>query len=158
MQDSTEVRLEKLEKELAKTKAELYKMRRRSPWFLRNGFLVVGILALALMFLNSGRPAQARKGATVHRETGAKRFVVVDEKGKPRAILGMNKDGPGLALLDEKGNVRASMGLTEVGPVIALLDEGGKSLAVLKATTDGTGLALLDEGGKGRVLAPYDTP
>jgi len=158
MNDSTEVRLENLERELALTKAELCRMRRHSPWLVRGGFLVVGFLALTLMFLNSGGPAQARKSPTAHRETGAKRFVVVDEKGRPRAILGMNKDGPGVALLDEKGNVRASMGLTEVGPVIALLDEGGKSLAVLKATTDGTGLALLDEGGKGRVLAPYDTP
>ena len=85
---------------------------------------MIGLLALALMLLSSGPPAQARKGATVHRETGAKRFVVVDEKGKIRAILGMNKAGPELALLDENGNVRGSMGLTEGRPVIALFDEG----------------------------------
>jgi hypothetical protein len=158
MSDSTEVRLENLERELAETKAELCRVRRRSLWLLRGGFLVAGLLALAWMFMDAGRPAQARRSATVHRETGAKRFVLVDEKGKPRAILGMNKDGPGLALLDEKGNVRVSLGLTEVGPVLALLDEEGRSRAVLRVTKEGPGLALLDENGKGRVLAPYDTP
>ena len=75
---------------------------------LRGVVLMAVFLALAWMFMDAGRPAQARGGAVVHRETGAKRFVLVDEKGKSRAILGMNKDGPGLALLDEKGNVRVS--------------------------------------------------
>jgi hypothetical protein len=158
MKGSTEIRLERLEKELAGAKAELCRMKRRNLLLLRGGVLVVGILILAWMFMDTGRPVQARGGATVHRETGAKRFVLVDEKSKPRAILGMNKEGPGLALLDAKGQVRASMGLTEVGPVLALLDEEGHSRAILRVTKEGPGLALLDENGKGRTFTPYDNP
>ncbi len=162
MQDATEVRLEKLERGLAEATAELSRLRQRNRRLLRGGFLVAGLVALAFILLDTGRPVQARKGATtahtVHKESGAKRFVVVDDKGKPRAILGMNQEGPGLALLDEKGNVRASLGLTEAGPVLALLDEEGRSRAVLRATKEGPGLALLDENGKGRVLTPYETP
>jgi hypothetical protein len=157
MKESTDNRLKRLEKELARTKAELFRMSRRHLWLLRSGLLMAGILALVLMLMDTGRPVQARGGATAHRETRAKGFVLVDEKGKPRAILGMNKEGPGLALLDEKGQARATMGLTEVGPVLALLGEGN-SRAILRMTKEGPGLALLDENGKGRVLTPSDNP
>jgi len=158
MKESTEVRLANLERELAETRVALCRGKRRRLLLLRAGVLLAGLLALAWIFMDAGRPVQAKGGASVHRETGAKRFVLVDEKGKPRAVLGMNKDGPGLALLDEKGNVRASLGLTEIGPVLALLDEEGRSRAVLRASREGPGLALLDENGKGRVLTPYDNP
>jgi hypothetical protein len=158
MRTSTEIRLARLEKELTRTKAELGKLKRRNLLLLRGGVLVVGLAILAWMCLDAGRPVQARRSAAAHREIGAKRFVLVDKKGKPRAILGMNKEGPGLALLDAKGNVRASLGLTEAGPVLALLDEEGRSRAVLRATGEGSGLALLDENGKGRILTPYDNP
>ena len=158
MKKSTEVRLASLEREFTQTKAELLRMRRHNRRLLRGVVLMAAFLALAWMFMDAGRPALARGGAVVHRETGAKRFVLVDEKGKPRAILGMNQEGPGLAFLDEKGKVHASMGLTEAGPVLALLDEEGHSRAILRATREGSGLALLDENGKGRVLTPYDNP
>ncbi len=158
MKESTEVRLESLERELTQTKAAVFRMRRHNLCILRAVILMVVLLALAWMFMDTGRPAQARGGAVVHRETGAKRFVLVDEKGKSRAILGMNKDGPGLALLDEKGNVRVSMGLTEVGPVLALLDGAGHSRAILRVTKEGPGLALLDENGQGKVFTSNDNP
>jgi hypothetical protein len=86
MRKSTDIRLESLERELAQTKAELCRMRRPNLWLLRSGVLMAGILVLAWMFMDTGRPALARGGATVHRETRAKSFVLVDEKGKPRAI------------------------------------------------------------------------
>ncbi len=158
MKESAEILLERLAKELAQTKAELCRMKRRNLLLLRAGVLVAGVVALVWLFMDLGGPAQARGGGTVHREMGAKRFVLVDGKGKPRAILGMNKEGPGLALLDEKGNARASLGLTEVGPVLALLGEGGNSRAILRVTKEGPGLALLNENGKGRVLTPEDNP
>jgi hypothetical protein len=158
MKEYTDIRLNSLERDLAQTKSELCAMRRRNLLLLRGGVLMAAILALAWMFIDTGRPVQARGGASVHRETRAKRFVLVDEKGKPRAILGMNKEGPGLALPDENGKVRASIGVTGVGPVIALLDEGGNSRAVLRATTEGPGLALLHENGSGRVLTSFDNP
>jgi hypothetical protein len=158
MKASIEIRLERLERELDQTKAKLDRMKRCNLLLLRGGALVAGLTILAWISMDAGRPVQARGGATVHRETAAKRFVLVDKKGKPRAVLGMNKEGPGLALLDEKGQVRASLGLTEAGPVLALLDEAGRSRAILRATREGSGLALLDENGKGRILTPYDNP
>ena len=158
MNESSALRLENLERELADTKAELGRMKRRYLYWLGSVILAAGLLVLTLAYADAGRQAQARGAPAVHREDRAKRFVLVDDKGSPRAILGMNKDGPGLAFLDGNGSVWASLGLTEVGPVLALLGGTGNTRAVLRVTREGPGLALLDENGRGKVLAPEEVP
>jgi hypothetical protein len=77
MNKSTEDRLENVERELAETKTELWRVKNRNLWLLRGGVLMVGVLALVWILMDTGSPVQARGGATVHREMGAKRFVIV---------------------------------------------------------------------------------
>jgi hypothetical protein len=41
----------------------------------------------------------------------AKAFILVDEEGKERAFLRVDKDGAGLTLHDENGKPRAALGV-----------------------------------------------
>ena len=92
--------------------------------------------------------AQLARAAT--EEVIARQFVLVDDKGKTRAVLGMSKTGPSLALYDENGKFRATLNVTEDGPALGLLDEKGKPRAGLAVTKDGPQLSLFDENSKNR--------
>ena len=74
MKDSTEVRLENLERELADTKAELRRVKCRNLWLLGGGVLTAGLLAW--VFMDAGHPVQAQGEATVQQEIRAKKFAV----------------------------------------------------------------------------------
>lgn len=150
MKESTEVRLENLERELALTKAELCRVRRRNLWLLGGGVLMAGLLALPWMFMDTGRIAQAQGDATVHQVIRANKFVVVDGRGTLQAFLSMDTDGPILALMDGKGTPRANLGVTKKGVVLSLRDERDKAGVSLYITKEGTGLTLLDERGTPR--------
>ena len=93
---TTEERMEKLERELARAK-------RRNRW-LAVVLLTIGATALAVTALSAPSipTALAEAGGPVN-EVRASRFVLVDETGKTRAGLAVDKDGPGLGLVDEKG-------------------------------------------------------
>ena len=139
----TEKRLEKLERELLAEK-------RRTRWLLAAvGLGVVGVaLAWTLATITSTAQAQgANSGPKVIRAT---QFILEDKNGKPRATLGVVKDGAGLALFDETGEPRAALTVGSDGPVLPLLDKTGKPRAVLLADKDGPGLSLNDENGKPR--------
>jgi hypothetical protein len=53
----------------------------------------------------------------------ADKFMLEDERGKPRAILAMYKGGPTLAMLDEKGRFRAILRVRKDGPVELTLND-----------------------------------
>ena len=57
-------------------------------------------------------------------------------------------------LLDEKGKLRAGVALDKDGPWLSLLDENGKRRAGLAVLKDGAGLVLYDENGKAIWSAP----
>ena len=98
MDDSTEVRLENLERQLAETKAELCRVRRRTLWLLRGGLLLIGILALAWIFKSTVHPVLAQGEATVHKEIQAKKFLLVDAGGQKRAMLSVHEDDLALTI------------------------------------------------------------
>ena len=57
----------------------------------------------------------------------ADKFMLEDERGRPRAVLTMDKGGPVLAMLDVKGHVRAMLRVRKDGPgLISLHDKTGK--------------------------------
>lgn len=57
----------------------------------------------------------------------ADRFVLEDERGRPRAVLMMDKGGPVLAMLDVKCHVRALLRVRKDGPgLVSLHDKTGK--------------------------------
>jgi len=104
----------------------------------------------------------------------AQRFELVDEKGSPRAMLGLLlHGGPGFTLYDEKGNMRATLMvlpdgspgftfsdeklvlLADRGPGLTLYDEKGKMRAGLTVLPDGGPiLELLDSSGRILFHAP----
>jgi hypothetical protein len=156
MNDSTEVRLENLERELAETKVELCRARRRNLWILGGGVLMAGLLALVWPSIESVRPVQAQGYAKVSQEIKAKKFTLVDEQGMDRATLSIEKDGsgPDLVLIDKNYHIRAILG---VGKLI-LHDEKGFSRAYLSVGKGGPSLGLLDEKGKGKIIGQFDLP
>ncbi len=84
----------------------------------------------------------------------AERFVLRDTKGNILAIMGTEASGTSLSLYDQKGKPRAWLGVTADGaPVLALFDQNGKDRAGLVLGADGTpALALLDQNGKRRAV------
>ena len=61
-------------------------------------------------------------------EVRAKKFVLVDENGKTRALLALITDGPALVLFDENGEIRADLAvsMSKAGPaLLGLYDTNG---------------------------------
>lgn len=63
-------------------------------------------------------------------ELRAYKFVLEDENGKSRAVIGVSKDGPALRLLDENGKPRVELSIWKDGPGLVLLDENGNRLPI----------------------------
>lgn len=129
---TTEERLEKLEKELAKAKRKSRLM------------LVAAVMTVAGMFLLG---AEGDQSPMVIR---AQSFAVVDQNGNALAILGLGTDGqPGLFLYDQNSHVRGGLTVAENGvSTLGIYDQNGSPRAVLGVDKNGTpGLALLDQSG-----------
>jgi len=139
----TEERLEKVERELAAT-------RRRSRWLMAALGLALGAFGLAWIFAGPAPTLQAQVGAGAERVVRANRFVLEDENGKVRALLGVTAEGPGLILHDENGKIRIVLDVAKDVPELLLLDENGEIRAGLAVAKDVPGLALKDAAGKVR--------
>ena len=139
----------------------------RMTW-LNRGLIVFIVLSLAigLTFL--------LKSSGV-KEIRANKFIVEDDNGKPRVILGLgmfmdmtelvfrdendtrrvglsvNKEGSGLTLYDKNGETRASLSLNKDGPTMLLLDQNGKIRTWLDVSKDVHNISLRDENGELRV-------
>ena len=146
---TTEERLAKVEQELAETKVQAERVKRRTRWLLTGATLVLGVGLVAWVLGPDKTLAQATAGGV--KEVHANRFVLEDENGEVRATLGMTQDGPVLYLLDENGKRRAALSMFKDGPVLVLADAAGKLRATLGILTGGPALALLDENGLPRV-------
>ncbi|MFQ3650725.1 MAG: hypothetical protein SNJ75_10350, partial [Gemmataceae bacterium] len=80
----------------------------------------------------------------------ARSFVVTDEHGAKRAVLGMAKDGVGLIFYDSKGAMEAVLGTSQEGTNLSFFQDGTRRL--LLQLKNGTPLVrLFDEKGKGGV-------
>jgi len=77
-----------------------------------------------------------------------------DKNGKPRAVLALEHDVPGLRLLDEIGNVRAELTVSGDGPALWLCGENGRVRAALALKDDVPGLGLYNTIGKSIWQAP----
>ena len=148
---TTDERFKNLEKGLASA-------RRLNRWLLAAVGLALGVWILAGTFGPTMAAAQTA-GAAVN-EVRAKRFVLVDDAGKQRALLavgGLNKpatpldeafNAASLYLYDPAGKPRAVFSATLIGPVLDLSDEEGKTRAMLTVFKEGPWLILYDENGK----------
>lgn len=86
-------------------------------------------------------------------ELEAQRFVIRDEVGRTRVVLGLVNDSPTLSFFDPKGNVLIELGLTQPprgNPYLIFLDRNSKDRLLLTVhETKGTELFFYDT--KGRV-------
>ena len=146
---TTEERVEKLEKDLARVASAL--VHRTADGRVGRGLLVICV-AIACVLAGALAPARTRAQAAGGKVVRATGFVLVDEKGRTRASLLVTEDGPGLLLQDEKGETRFFLHVGELGPGLTLFDEKGEGRAFLDVLKRVPGLTLFDEMGKGRAL------
>jgi hypothetical protein len=133
---TTEERLEKLERELAREKRN--HRRWRAGMLLVVGIAAIGIASLPRLPIHFG-------------EVRARSFVLIDEKGRTSASLEITKDGPALALFGEKGDSSAKMDVDSTGARLALQDENGISRVLMGMSNHGPVLGLCDDKGKPRI-------
>ena len=69
--------------------------------------------------------AQAQGANIGSKVVRATQFILEDETGKDRAVLGVGKDGSALVLADETGKPRTALIVLKNGPLLTLLDENG---------------------------------
>ena len=138
---TTDERLERLERELTRTK-------RHNRWLLAIGGTVVLTLVLARVFSGGLNTAQAQGKGSEKKVIIADQFVLKDERGKVRALLGMIEGWPALILSDEKSQMRAALSVKKDAPMLTLYDEKGKVCATLAVGKDGGTSLGLDENGK----------
>ncbi|MFH1023792.1 MAG: hypothetical protein V1809_10450 [Planctomycetota bacterium] len=137
-----EQRLENMERQLAR-------MRRFNCWLLvAVGMVVGGWLALGVGDLRPSTAQAAEGDGKVEKVIRANKFVVEDENGKDRVMLGVIKGGPRLCLLDENSEPRAMLFINKVGSGLTLSDENDKERVRIIAIKDGSELLLVDENGK----------
>jgi len=130
---TTNERLERLEKELVRT-------RRCNRWLLTALSIVAGICVLVGIF--ELKTAEGQIGGKI---ISANTFILEDGNGKVRALLGLDKFGPTLSMLDLNGEVRIELGMGRSGPQLALFDEDSKIRAYLNLNIGDPALTLYDK-------------
>jgi hypothetical protein len=130
-----EERLEKLEKEYKGTKRK------------NLALTIVALLAITMGVIGVASSKPINK---IH----ANEFILEDEKGRMRALLGMVEGEPGLSLFDEKNKLRAFFNLSNGEPRLALVDENGKPRAAMVMNNGKPVLALSDENDNAIWSAP----
>lgn len=156
-------RLEKLERELARTRRRdrllfvglvltavlLACGKSPSPGAVPQGVMEKRVAALEAAVKEMGDRLDAIEKQKMMR---AESFAVVDGKGKIRALL----DVTGLALYDENDEIRVFLNATKTGSGLSLHDENAKVRVMLDADKDGTRLLLSDENEKVRTMLVVD--
>jgi len=144
---TTEERLAKVERELAETKAQATRAKRRCRWLF--AALAFGLGALVLVWASAASAPRAEaQDAAGGRTVRANAFILEDEGGRVRASLRLTADGPMLLLSDTAGKLRAGLDVTADGPALAMYDAAGKGRAWLAVTPVGPALLLYDAAGK----------
>src|SRR5262249_39685080 len=143
--------------EMATLSARVARLERQNRW-LRLGGLAVLVVAGTSLLLGShadptaktldverlgGADTLGRQGGVLHVTKGddpAVSLVLYDENERPRAGLGVNKDGPGLYFTDATGKHRAVLSKNNDGIGLDLLDEEGRPRMDFRATDKGMGI------------------
>jgi hypothetical protein len=91
--------------------------------------LASGLLGILVLLSLMG--ATIQKGGNVAEVIRAQRFLLVDEDGKTRAELAVEKGWSGLRLKDANGRVRALLVVEAEGPILELRDKKGRARTTL---------------------------
>ncbi|HEY2953842.1 MAG TPA: hypothetical protein VGK89_01190 [Candidatus Eisenbacteria bacterium] len=109
-------------------------------------YVSAGIFLLALAYHVGAMSARAQPNdSAIPEAITARELVIVDERGKPRATLGVLGGCPSMLLNDENGEMRAAVTLKSDGsPVMALSDAKGTVRVALHVGDEGAVLTLAD--------------
>lgn len=75
-------------------------------------------------------------------------LAMLDAKNRPRIVLGIDGEGPGLSLYGENSQVGMIANVNHDGPALAMRDAAGRTRALLAAIDQGPGLILWNDDGK----------
>src|SRR5690606_29801885 len=142
----------------------------------RNAALLLTSLLVAMTAIGAsgdGAPSSPAAGATPGRERdvlvaeeihlrdarGRLRVLIsaragvslLDEAGRPRAVLSIDASGPGLLLYGETAQTGSSLAVNRDGPALTMRDGGGRTRIVLAAMDEGPALMLSDENERERI-------
>ena len=137
---TTDERMEKMEGQLARVR-----------WFNRC-LIVCIVLSLGAWFILNTFGSERVWSQSGAKEIRANCFILEDENGKRRALLGMGMGGPSLMLLDENGKSRALLAASKDGLELSMYDENGENRAKLIVAKDVLALGLRDENNKLRAM------
>jgi hypothetical protein len=131
------------------TEQRLTQVERQLRWHKRLGALAIAVGAV-VVFVGQGKSDP--------KVIMASRFVVVDEAGTERGVLGMTEHGAALLLYHPDGQRRVELSESRRGAGMTLRDPGGRSTVTLSASKDTGGwIRLMDKRGNPRVfLSTYD--
>lgn len=117
--------------------------------FQRVAIVLTVINLLSLVFIEAQRDSSAESG--VSGVIRAKAIEIVDDNGKVRAQLDIEKTGEAVfRLRDQKGIIRTKLGAGEDGSGLSLMDDRTEATVQLKANKDGGGISLFSRDGKRR--------
>jgi hypothetical protein len=109
-----------------------------------NRRLILALVGLASLLVFIGAAGQFE--ASVSGEIKSKSFVLIDEQGNQRALLGASKNGTQLVFFDSKMKKRIELEYDDQGAFLVLSDKMGTSRAVLAAPQHSTAeITLYDE-------------
>jgi hypothetical protein len=110
---------------------------------------------IAVLCLGGALSLGAAANPPQQQKLEAETIVLRDAEGKTRIVLGVDKEGPGIAFLDAKGKLRMNLGLAKEGPALDLLDAAEQPRATLLLTEDqGPILNFVDKKGSQVTLKP----
>jgi hypothetical protein len=129
--------------------AVLERLRKLESGTRRLRWIVVALVGLMLaspvaVFLYLQRMPQR------HLEVAVSRLTVVDDAGKPRAVLAVSGDDAGVTIYDNNGKQRAVLGIAEGRAGLKLASGRDQPQVNLNAGMDGAELVFQDGGGKER--------
>ncbi len=117
----------------------------------RRATLVILIGLAALLVMGQARTPRVVKAD----ELVAHKLILLDDRGRPIAVLDVDKDGAALALGSATGKARVGLSVTKRGPVLVLWDAAGKASAALLVDQDGPSLVLGHAVGKSRAMLGF---
>ena len=96
------------------------------------------------------------KAPVVQEVVRAKRFELVDGKGKKRGVFRVENGKPGIAVCDNNGTIRGDFSLLTDGPCLSLYDANGMIRGMFDLTAGYPVICMLDENQSQRWVMTAD--
>jgi hypothetical protein len=106
---------------------------------------------LLLIFLLAQSPSTAQQDVVPMVRTRA--FELVDENGKPRAQINVEKTGEVVfRLRDAKGTIRSKFSASESGSGLSMMDDRTEATVQIRSNQAGGNMILIDREGRERTV------